>query len=67
VSSAPLVRRWASSGNGSLASHHLKKEEEEKDEHHYRAERYYGSFQRSFQLPNSVKTDKIEAEFDKGC
>jgi HSP20 family protein len=24
-----------------------KKEEEEKDEHHYRAERYYGSFQRS--------------------
>jgi len=43
-----------------------KKEEEEKDEHHYRAERYYGSFQRSFQLPSSVKTDKIEADFDKG-
>jgi HSP20 family protein len=43
-----------------------KKEEEEKDEHHYRAERYYGSFQRSFQLPSSVKADKIEADFDKG-
>ena len=43
-----------------------KKEEEEKDEHHYRAERYYGSFQRSFQLPNSVKADKIEADFEKG-
>jgi len=43
-----------------------KKEEEEKDEHHYRVERYYGSFQRSFQLPNSVKADKIEADFDKG-
>ena len=43
-----------------------KKEEEEKDEHHYRAERYYGSFQRSFQLPTSIKADKIEAAFDKG-
>ena len=43
-----------------------KKEEEEKDEHHYRAERYYGSFQRAFQLPTSVKADKIEAAFDKG-
>jgi HSP20 family protein len=42
------------------------KEEEEKDEHHYRAERYYGSFQRSFQLPTSIKADKIEAAFDKG-
>ena len=43
-----------------------KKEEQEKDEHHYRAERYYGSFQRSFQLPTSIKADKIEAAFDKG-
>ena len=43
-----------------------KKEEEEKDEHHYCVERYYGSFQRSFQLPTSVKEDKVEATFDKG-
>ena len=43
-----------------------KKEEEEKDEHHHYIERYYGSFQRSFQLPVNVKTDKIEATFDKG-
>ncbi len=43
-----------------------KKKEEEKNEHHYRAERYYGSFKRSFQLPSSVKADKIEATFDKG-
>ena len=43
-----------------------KKEEEEKDEHHHYMERYYGSFQRSFQLPINVKTDKIEATFDKG-
>jgi len=43
-----------------------KKEEEEKDEHHHYVERYYGSFQRTFQLPNTVKTDKIDATFEKG-
>jgi HSP20 family protein len=43
-----------------------KREGEEKDEHHHYVERYYGSFQRSLQLPSSVKTDKIEAAFDKG-
>ena len=43
-----------------------KKEEEEKDEHHHFVERYSGSFQRSFQLPTSVKGDKVEAIFDKG-
>jgi len=43
-----------------------KKEEEEKDEHHHFIERYSGSFQRSFQLPTSVKGDKVEATFDKG-
>jgi len=32
---------------------------------HY-VERYYGSFQRSFKLPSTVQTDKIEASFDKG-
>ena len=42
------------------------RDEEEKDEHHYCAERYYGSFQRVFQLPTSVQGDKIEATFDKG-
>ena len=43
-----------------------KKEEEEKDEHHHYVERYYGSFQRTFQLPSSVKAEKIDASFDKG-
>jgi HSP20 family protein len=43
-----------------------KAEEEEKDEHYHRVERYSGSFQRVFQLPSGVKTDKIEANFDKG-
>ena len=39
---------------------------EEKDEHHHYVERYYGSFQRSFRLPANVKSDKIDAAFDKG-
>jgi len=43
-----------------------KKEEEEKDESHHCIERYYGSFQRVFQLPTAVKGDKVEASFDKG-
>jgi HSP20 family protein len=43
-----------------------KKEEEEKDEHHHYVERCYGSFQRSFRLPTNVKSDKIDASFEKG-
>lgn len=42
-----------------------KKEEEEKDEHHYCAERYYGAFQRVFQVPAGVKGDKVDATFKK--
>jgi HSP20 family protein len=55
------------SGNVFTIKGERKKKEEEKDKHHYCAERYYGSFQRSFRLPTSVKADKIEAAFDKGC
>ena len=54
------------SGNLLTIRGEKKKEEEEKDEHHHYVERYYGSFQRSFQLPANMKTDKIEATFDKG-
>lgn len=43
-----------------------KKEEEEKGEHHHYVERSYDSFQRSFQLPAGVKSDKIDATFEKG-
>ncbi|MDY0041565.1 MAG: Hsp20/alpha crystallin family protein, partial [Desulforhabdus sp.] len=43
-----------------------RKEEEEKGEHHYYSERYYGSFQRSFRLPTTVQSDKIEASFENG-
>lgn len=43
-----------------------KKEEETKEQHLHYSERYYGSFQRSFKLPTSVQSDKIEANFEKG-
>ena len=54
------------SGNVLTIKGEKKKEEEEKDEHHHYVERYYGSFQRSFQLPANVMNDKIEANFNKG-
>jgi HSP20 family protein len=40
------------------------KKEERKDYH--LSERSYGSFQRSFRLPDNVDADKIEAHFAKG-
>lgn len=40
------------------------KHEDKKDYH--LSERRYGSFQRSFRLPDSVDADKIEASFAKG-
>jgi len=43
-----------------------KHEEETKKENYYRLERSYGSFQRSFTLPTSVKSDSIEATFTNG-
>ncbi|MFC1816151.1 Hsp20/alpha crystallin family protein [Thermodesulfobacteriota bacterium] len=43
-----------------------KKREESKDKHHCCAERYYGSFQRIFQLPKSVKVKTANATFNKG-
>lgn len=43
-----------------------KEEEEQKDKGYYLSERRYGSFRRSFRLPEGVDEDKIEAKFDKG-
>jgi HSP20 family protein len=40
------------------------KEEKKKD--YYLQERHYGSFERSFEVPESVETGKIEATFKKG-
>jgi HSP20 family protein len=41
-------------------------EKEEKEKDYYLQERHYGSFERSFDLPESVDPDKIEASFKKG-
>ena len=43
-----------------------KEEEEVKGEHHYCVERYHGTFERQFRLPLDVKTDKVDAVFEKG-
>ena len=41
-------------------------EKETKEENYHRIERSYGSFYRAFTLPNSVDTDKIQAEHENG-
>jgi len=43
-----------------------KQEKETKKENYHRIERSYGSFQRSFTLPTSVKSDKIDAIYKDG-
>jgi len=41
-------------------------EKEEKEENYRRVERQYGSFTRTFTLPNTVDTDSISANYEKG-
>ena len=41
-------------------------EKEEKEENFHRIERRFGSFTRTFRLPNTVDTEKVEAGYDKG-
>ncbi len=41
-------------------------EKEEKRKDYYLHERHFGSFQRSFEVPDTVDPDKIEASFKKG-
>jgi HSP20 family protein len=43
-----------------------KHETEEKSGTHHRVERRYGSFSRSFRIPDSVDSDKIDATFKDG-
>jgi len=43
-----------------------KQEKEEESKNFHRVERSYGSFQRSFTLPSTVKNDKIDAAFNSG-
>ena len=41
-------------------------EKDEKEANYHICERSYGTFQRSFTLPENVKTDDIEAEYKDG-
>ena len=43
-----------------------KTERKEEKKNFYMKERSYGSFVRSFQLPDSVKADKVRAKFANG-
>ncbi len=53
--------------NGMLTIKGEKKEEkEEREKDYYMSERRFGSFMRSFQVPEGVDTGKIEATFAKG-
>lgn len=53
--------------NGMLTVSGEKKEEkEEKKKNYYLSERRYGAFQRSFQVPEGVDAEKIEATFKNG-
>src|SRR5579884_1963488 len=53
--------------NNTLTVHGERKfEKEEKEENYRRVERQYGSFTRSFTLPNTVDADSISADYDKG-
>ena len=53
--------------NGVLSTKGEKQEEkEEKQKDYYKRERSFGSFKRSFQVPDHVDEDKIEANFKNG-
>jgi HSP20 family protein len=43
-----------------------KQDREEKIENYYLAERSYGVFERSLQLPDSIDETKVDAKFDNG-
>ena len=43
-----------------------KEEQETKNSNYRRLERNYGSFQRSFTFPTSVKNDKVDAQYKDG-
>ena len=51
--------------NGVLTIRGEKQDEKEKKDYYMR-ERSYGSFERTFEVPEGVDTDKIEATFKKG-
>jgi HSP20 family protein len=53
--------------NNTLTVHGERKfEKEEKEENFRRVERQYGSFTRTFTLPNTVDAENVQANYDKG-
>jgi HSP20 family protein len=53
--------------NHTLTVHGERKiEKEEKEENYRRVERQYGSFTRSFTLPQTVDTENVSATYEKG-
>src|SRR6202050_2251046 len=53
--------------NNTLTVHGEHKfEKEEKEENFRRVERQYGSFTRTFTLPNTVNPESVQADYDKG-
>ena len=53
-------------GNTLTISGEKKRENETKEDGYYRAERYYGKFSRSIDLPSTVDATKIEAKYKDG-
>jgi HSP20 family protein len=53
-------------GNTLTLAGERKYEKEFKEENALRMERYYGTFSRTFTLPNTVKLDAIKAEYKHG-
>jgi HSP20 family protein len=43
-----------------------KQESEEKEENYHRIERHYGSFQRSFRLPENIQREELDANYKDG-
>src|ERR1700687_4090291 len=53
--------------NNTLTVHGERKfEKDEKEENYRRVERQYGSFTRTFTLPNTVDTEGVSANYEKG-
>ena len=53
--------------NNTLTVHGERKiEKDEKEENYRRVERQYGSFMRTFTLPQTVDTEKVSATYEKG-
>jgi HSP20 family protein len=54
------------SDGGLIIKGEKQEEKEEKKKDYYLHERHFGSFERSFRIPDSVDADRIEATFKKG-